>query len=83
MTYRDNSNGTRDVRPMTLYGYTFTLSSSKTVKSITLPSNRNVVVLSITLGSATSSAEANPLEAGQAFNKTHIVLVPVATRAKR
>ncbi len=83
MTYRDNSNGTRDVRPMTLYGYTFNLLSSKTVKSITLPSNRNVVVLSMNLGGATTSAEANPLAAGQAFNKTRIVLVPVETRAKR
>ena len=49
MTYRDNSNGTRDTRPMTLYGYTFNLSASKTVASIKLPSNRNVVVLAMNL----------------------------------
>ena len=51
MPYRDSSNGTRDTRPMTLYGYTFNLSSSKTVKSITLPNNRNVVVLAMNLSS--------------------------------
>jgi hypothetical protein len=55
MAYRDNSNGTRDTRPMTLYGYTFTVSSGKTVKSVALPSNRNVVVLAMNLVAATSS----------------------------
>ncbi len=49
MTYRDSSNGAQDVRPITLYGYTFNLTSSKTVKSIALPSNRNVVVLAMNL----------------------------------
>jgi hypothetical protein len=49
MTYRDNSIGTFDVRPMTVYGYSFSLTKSKTVKSVTLPKNRNVVVLAISL----------------------------------
>ena len=56
MSYRDLSNATRDSRTVMLYGYTFNLLTSKTVKSMTLPSNRNVVVLAINLGSATSSA---------------------------
>src|SRR5450755_2961937 len=30
-----------------VYGYTFSINSAKTVKSITLPHNRNVVVLAI------------------------------------
>ena len=51
MTYRDNSIGTFDVRPMTVYGYSFSLTKAKTVKSITLPKNRNVVVLAISLKS--------------------------------
>ncbi len=55
MPYRDNSNGTRDTRSMTLYGYTFTLSNSKTIKSIALPNNRNVVVLAINLSAVSSS----------------------------
>ena len=59
MSYRDNSNGTRDTRAMTLYGYTFSLSNAKTVKSITLPSNRNVVVLAMNLSTVASSVSQN------------------------
>ena len=55
MPYRDSSNGTRDTRSMTLYGYTFTLSNSKTVKSIALPSNHNVVVLAMNISAVASS----------------------------
>jgi hypothetical protein len=32
-----------------LYGYSLTLTSTKTVKSLTLPNNRGVVVLAIDL----------------------------------
>jgi hypothetical protein len=32
-----------------VYGYTFALNSAKTVKSLTLPSNANVVMLAATL----------------------------------
>lgn len=49
MPYRDNSIGTRDTRPMTLYGYSFSLSKAKTPSAITLPKNRNVVVVAISL----------------------------------
>jgi hypothetical protein len=49
MNYRDNSTGTLDERVLYLYGYSFALNSAKTVKSIALPQNRNVVVLAITL----------------------------------
>jgi hypothetical protein len=35
--------------PFYLYGYSFALNGAKTVQSITLPSNRNVVVLAIDL----------------------------------
>jgi hypothetical protein len=55
MTYRDNSNATRDTRAMALYGYTFNLASGKVVSSISLPRNRNVVVLAVRLGSATNA----------------------------
>lgn len=73
MPYRDNSNGTRDTRTVMLYGYTFNLTSGKTVKSITLPSNRNVVVLATTLVPATSAATVTPSKAG-------ITLSPTANR---
>lgn len=49
MSYRDNSDGTRDVRPMHLYGYSFNLNATKTVASLTLPNNRNVVVLAVSV----------------------------------
>jgi hypothetical protein len=32
-----------------VYGYTFALNPAKTVQSITLPANRNVVVLAVDL----------------------------------
>jgi subtilase family serine protease len=57
MNYRDNSNGTTDGEVFHLYGYSFALNNAKTVRSITLPQNRNVVALAITLaGSASSTA---------------------------
>jgi len=49
MNYRDNSTGTIDNRVLYLYGYAFGLNNTKTVKAITLPQNRNVVVLAVTL----------------------------------
>jgi hypothetical protein len=48
MAYRDVYNGTKDARTFLLYGYSFGLNVAKTVKSITLPANSNVVVLAIT-----------------------------------
>jgi hypothetical protein len=49
MPYRDLSTGAQDDRPFNLYGYTFVLNSAKTVKSLTLPNNRDIVVLAATL----------------------------------
>ncbi len=48
-TYRDNSTGTTDGRTFYVYGYSFNLNAGKAVQSISLPQNRNVVVLAITL----------------------------------
>jgi hypothetical protein len=49
MAYRNQSNGTQQDAQFNLYDYTFVLSRNKTVKSITLPDNRNVVILAATL----------------------------------
>jgi galactose oxidase len=49
MTYRLTPSKTTQNGPWHLYGYSFTLNSSKIVQSITLPNNRNVVVLAIAL----------------------------------
>lgn len=49
MAYRDTGSGVRDNRTFYLYEYTFALNAYKTAASITLPNNRNVVVLAATL----------------------------------
>ena len=66
MSYRDNSTGTRDTRTVMLYAYSLNLSASKTVKSIALPGNRNVVVLAISLGPPATSSSAHALDGRRA-----------------
>jgi subtilase family serine protease len=48
MPYRDSAAGP-DNRVFYLYHYSFAINSAKTVQSVTLPSNRDVVVLAATL----------------------------------
>jgi hypothetical protein len=55
MAYRVNGHGQRDNRTFYLYEYKLALIANKTVASIMLPNNRNVVVLATTLSSATAS----------------------------
>jgi hypothetical protein len=52
MAYRNVNDGSMDNRPFYLYGYSFPLNSSKTLSSITLPNNGNVIVLAMTLGAS-------------------------------
>ena len=47
MAYRIAPSGATSNGPVYLYGYSFAINSAKTVKSITLPNNRNVVVLAV------------------------------------
>ena len=49
MAYRNFDNGTKDQRTFNLYAYRFVLNKTKTVQSITLPNNANVIVLAATL----------------------------------
>ncbi|MFG6461692.1 hypothetical protein ACG04Q_08930 [Roseateles sp. DXS20W] len=58
MAYRNNADGTKDRRTFHLYGYAFAINGAKTVKSLTLPSNRNVVVLSFALSNAVAAQSA-------------------------
>jgi len=44
-----NYKGAQSPGPVSLYGYIFVLDSGKTVRSLTLPNNRDVVVLAATL----------------------------------
>ncbi|MGD0772912.1 MAG: CARDB domain-containing protein [Candidatus Solibacter sp.] len=52
MQYRVTSAGGKDGRPFDLYGYSFNLSTDKTVSQVSLPGSPNVVVLAMTLGPA-------------------------------
>ena len=52
MAYRIAPSGATDNRTFYLYGYSFALNSAKTVQSLTLPHNRNVVVLAVAVSKA-------------------------------
>jgi len=52
MVYRIAPTGVTNVGGYYLYGYSFPVDSTKTLKSITLPNNRNVVVLAIDVAAA-------------------------------
>ena len=49
MAYRNFDNGIKDQRTFNLYAYRLVLNKAKTVQSITLPNNANVIVLAATL----------------------------------
>ncbi|HET7625985.1 MAG TPA: putative Ig domain-containing protein, partial [Verrucomicrobiae bacterium] len=49
MGQRNGSDGAEDRRTFYLYGYSFKLNSAKTLESIRLPDNANVIVLAISL----------------------------------
>ncbi|MGC2273577.1 MAG: peptidase S53, partial [Candidatus Sulfotelmatobacter sp.] len=47
--YRLVSDGSKDDRPFHIYGYSFNLDSSKSVRSITLPENQYMLVFAMTM----------------------------------
>ncbi len=49
MAYRNLDGGTKDKRTFSLYAYRFALNPAKTVQSVTLPDDADVVVLGATL----------------------------------
>ena len=55
MAYRNNSLGQRDNRTFYLYEYSLPVIAGKTVASVTLPGNRNVVVLAVSLSTTAAS----------------------------
>jgi hypothetical protein len=78
MSHRDGSSGTTDYRALNLYGYSFALNASKTVKSIQLPGNDRVVVLGISLLGPTGIVEtptssSNPSKSGQAVTLSSVI----------
>jgi len=48
-SYRNTADGSKGPGTFNLYAYEFAISPSKTVQSVTLPANPNVVVLAITV----------------------------------
>ena len=54
--YRNTSTGGRDNKgPFDIYGYSIAVNSAKTIASITLPDNKNVEVLSISMVAAVAA----------------------------
>lgn len=49
MDYRLNSDGTKDENTYNMFGYSFSLDSSKGVQSLKLPDNDNIKIFAITL----------------------------------
>lgn len=85
MPYRDSSDGSQDNRPFNLYGYSFALNSAKTAKSLTLPNNRDVVVLAVTMtgapatpGYSLTGGTANPTNVNAGSSSTATVTVTPA-----
>ncbi|HXM10560.1 MAG TPA: hypothetical protein VN946_11480 [Terriglobales bacterium] len=70
MPYRISSGGTQDDGPFYLYGYSFALNRAKTVQSLTLPNNRDVVVLAATL-----TTQGQGVKAGS-HGRVHFAEVP-------
>jgi len=65
------ASGATQAGPFYLYGYSLPLDSARTLKSITLPNNRNVVVLSIALiPAAAVPPPCDPLTYGAIGNGT-------------
>ncbi|MGO8700130.1 MAG: protease pro-enzyme activation domain-containing protein [Limisphaerales bacterium] len=66
MPYRDQANGNPDDgTPVNLYGYTMTLNSSYVVKSITLPKNADIEVISMALSNVTLALPEAPFIVSQ------------------
>lgn len=55
MSYRETSGGSRQTLNVSVYGYVFVLNQTKTIKSITLPNNSDVVLMAMDL--ANNSAQ--------------------------
>jgi hypothetical protein len=82
MPYRDSEDGP-DNRVFYLYHYSFALNASKTVQSVTLPNNRDVVVLAATLTTpppsySLSAGTANPTSVSPGSSSTASVSVTPA-----
>jgi subtilase family serine protease len=69
-TYRNDSNGTEQTIGCNLYGYTFAINSALTLESLTLPTNRDVVVLGVVPVASTSTT--TEVNLSSSFNRIGI-----------
>jgi len=72
MPYRNNSDGTRDIRETDLYSYSFDLANGKAPIVLTLPQNPNVIVMAIDLEAGAPPRRPVPVSLTTAFNTTGI-----------
>lgn len=72
MSYRNSPNGSKDPRTFYLYGYSFALNGAKTVTSLTLPSNRNVVVLGGVLGNTAAPSPGTSVSLSSVFSRSGV-----------
>jgi hypothetical protein len=68
MSYVLTPTGTQRAGQYYVYGYSLAINSAKTVKSVALPVNRNVVVLAATLSGATTAGGATIVSLGTVAN---------------
>jgi disulfide oxidoreductase YuzD len=61
MAYTLLPNGATRAGPYYLYAYSFAINSAKTVKSVTLPANRNVVLVAATLSGEVTTSPSGPV----------------------
>lgn len=67
MSYHDTATGGQNPTTTYLYGYSFAINAAKTVASLTLPNNPNVVILAVNL---VSSSGVTPVVATPTFSPT-------------
>ena len=76
-TYLDNSGGGQNTTTNYVYGYQITLDPTKTLQSITLPNNTNVVILSMAL--STLSNPSSTLAGNIVYTPPSGKILPVGT----
>jgi polygalacturonase len=64
LAYKIRPQGTLVTQANYIYGYSFALNSAKSVSSITLPSNRDIVILAIALVPMAAAPSCSPLSFG-------------------
>ena len=81
MSHRNSSDGTADNRTFYLYGYAFPLNTAKTVQSVRLPGNGNVILTALSLvPNWPPGFRANPFSLAN-LNAGHVESGTIATNA--